>query len=274
MTVAVGNLGLPRKAGADVAAKTKPEVTKEGKPEAATEDRTYDLAQLFTKFVFAIMGVIVLGALVVIGISLWQEGADSYQNIKDLLSVLLPVLGTWAGTILAFYFTKENFAAASKSNIELHKALNPVQEKLASIMVTDTMINLSEATTLTLAKAENEYKLTELIAALKGKERLPMLDEQGCVKYLAHRSLMDRFIVDHPTDQANHRLATMVADAETLKMLTGFGVLSQTANLAEAKALMDKSKACSDVFITEDGTKTGKALGWVTNVIVQEQAQL
>lgn len=271
MAAALGNqLGLRGSAGTDVPAKTKPDVTKESKPDAIKEDRTYDLAKLFIWFVFAILAVLVIGSMAVIYKN--PTKIIAFQHTKDLLGILLPVLGTWAGTILAFYFTKENFAAASKSSIDLQKALNPVQEKLTSIKATDTMIDISEATKFTLPESAGETKLKELLKEFDGKERLPMLDDQGRVKYVAHRSLIDRFIVKHLGDDAEHTLGVLVKESEMV--LTGFGVLSKTATLAEAKALMDNNKDCLDVFVTEDGTKTGKAIGWVTNVIVQEQAQL
>jgi hypothetical protein len=35
---------------------------------------------------------------------------------------------------------------------------------------------------------------------------------------------------------------------------------------------MEKIKICSDVFATEDGTINTKVIGWVTNIIVEEQS--
>jgi hypothetical protein len=54
----------------------------------------------------------------------------------------------------------------------------------------------------------------------------------------------------------------------------GFGTIPPTSNLADAKALMDKTPICLDVFITEDGTRNTKVLGWLTNVQIMEQARV
>jgi len=33
-------------------------------------------------------------------------GTQSYDEVKTLFNILLPVIGTWMGTLLAFYFSK------------------------------------------------------------------------------------------------------------------------------------------------------------------------
>ena len=93
---------------------------------------------------------------------------------------------------------------------------------------------------------------------------------------MAHRSLIDRFIVQETAKGKKVEdltLADMLADVPTKEVLVGsFQTLLETSNLAEAKTLIDKIKICSDVFATEDGTPNTKVIGWVTNVIVREQS--
>lgn len=92
---------------------------------------------------------------------------------------------------------------------------------------------------------------------------------------MAHRSLIDRFIVQETAkgkNVADLTLADMLADTSTNEILRGsFQTLLETASLAEAKALMDKIKICSDVFATVDGTANTKVTG-LTNVIVRENS--
>jgi len=68
----------------------------------------------------------------------------------------------------------------------------------------------------------------------------------------------------------------MLNDAEfSTKVREGaFVTLKDTASLADAKALLDQNRNCSDVFITDDGGRTGKVLGWITNAIVLEQSKV
>jgi hypothetical protein len=96
---------------------------------------------------------------------------------------------------------------------------------------------------------------------------------------MVHRSLIDKFIVQEVAKGQKKAedltLQDMLDDDKYKDVLTGsFKTLPETSNLAQAKSLMDQIKICSDVFATEDGTVTKKVLGWVTNVIVGEQAKV
>jgi hypothetical protein len=55
--------------------------------------------------VVSLIGVAVLGAV----------GIYKGETAKDLLTMLLPVVGTWVGTVLAFYFGKEQLEAANRT---------------------------------------------------------------------------------------------------------------------------------------------------------------
>ena len=198
-----------------------------------------------------------------------------------IFNIVLPVFASWVGTILAFYFGRENFESASRSVREMAKQVTPM-EKLKSILVKDVMINIGKAVTFILDKPEKEIKLkSDLIDAKlekENKERLPILDSQGRIKYMAHRSLFDKFVVQEvaKTKKAEDlTLQDMLDDAKYKDVLTGsFKTLLETSNLAEAKTLMDKITICSDVFATEDGTPNTKVVGWVTNIIIGEQAKV
>lgn len=52
-----------------------------------------------------------------------------------------------------------------------------------------------------------------------------------------------------------------------------FKTLPETTNLAEVKSIIGKIRICSDVFATEDRPINTKVIGWVTNIIVGEQAK-
>ena len=74
-----------------------------------TEDPRTKLAFLVTLFSIITVGIISLTILVgsVFGADL--EGAQL------VLTGILPLLGTWVGTILAYYFSKDNFETAAAS---------------------------------------------------------------------------------------------------------------------------------------------------------------
>jgi hypothetical protein len=238
----------------------------------------FNLAKWIIIFVFSVTGFIGVVAIVM---STVFPNKESFASVKDILSILLPVLSAWAGTVIAFYFGRENFESGTKSSAALVRQLTS-EEKLKSIIIKDVMISIGKAVTFTLDKPEKDIKLKSDLIDTKlekeNKERLPILDSQGHIKYMVHRSLFDKFIVQEVAKTKKIEdltLQDMLNDDKFKNVLTGsFQTLPETSNLAQAKSLMDQIKICSDVFATEDGTINSKVLGWVTNIIVGEQAKV
>ncbi len=235
----------------------------------------FNLAKWIIAFVFSITGILGIAGLVLGA----RASEAEFRAIKDIFGILLPVLSTWAGTVLAFYFTRENFESAARSTSTLVRQLTS-EEKLKSTPVQSVMIPIEKAVKLILTGPETSVKLKanilDAILDAKKKERLPILDAAGIVKYMAHRSLIDRFIVnavESGKKVADLTLADMLADRYSKEVLEGsFRAVRDTANLSEAKAIIDNIESCSDVFITQDGTVKAKAIGWITNVMITEQA--
>jgi hypothetical protein len=252
-----------------------------------TDDQRFTLAIRILLYAFTVLSVITGVALLMIGLPVIANPANAsgaYQSIKDLFSIVLPLLGTWVGTILAFYFSQTNFDAATKNTIQLHQQFTSSEEKLKSIKITDKMLAMDQVSaklTIESGKSEKDYPLTDLIKIVETadkipRERLPILDDQGGIKYVVHRSLIDKFRAERISDPnvANLTLKDMVDNARYKAVLLAFGILPPTATLADAKHLIDKDPDCSDVFVTEDGKQGSKVQGWITNVEVEKSAQL
>lgn len=238
----------------------------------------FNLARWIVVFVFSVTGLIGITAIIAAVVRV-PPGESTFESVKDLLGILLPVLSAWAGTVFAFYFGRENFEAAARSTAALVRQLTP-EEKLRSIIFKDVMIPIDKAAKLIIDKAVNQIKvkadMIDGILVPASRERLPMLDQQGLIKFIAHRSLLDRFIVQETAKGKKVEdltLADMLADAPTKEVLVeSFRTVLETASLAEVKVLMDNIKLCSDIFATVDGTPNTKVTGWVTNVIVREHS--
>ena len=74
---------------------------------------------------------LVLLSIVVIWAAKDKQGKELIETTRMVYTSLLPLLGTWVGTVLAYYFSKDNFEAATKStrdNLEI--ALQQRLEKL------------------------------------------------------------------------------------------------------------------------------------------------
>lgn len=230
---------------------------------------------------FALGAITVLGVTGIISVAF---GKDATNGVKDILSMTLPVLGTWVGTVLAFYFSKDNFDSAAKQTSDLVRQLT-LDQKLQEIPVKDVMISMTSSDTLKFLvdKSEDAINLKSEILENQfiktGKNRLPFVDIEGKVKYIVHRSMIDKFISEKIlfSDAAKASGLTLkdFLDADQYRQVAAnFGTISPEAKLNAVKTLIDGNPDCSDVFVTEDGTKNGKTIGWITNVILAEKCRV
>lgn len=211
------------------------------------------------------------------------EVEKRFTYVKDVLTIVLPLIGTWVGTVLAFYFSRENFVAAARQTADLVRQLTP-EQRLHGIPVTEAMLDMSASTTtkLVLPTAEDAEKIklkTDVVDAILEKQnrnRLPIVDSTGKVLFVVHRSFIDKFLVKHVEDGgtslAGATLKDLLAEADLKTIFQSFAAVGKDAKLIAVKLAMDGNPNCSDAFVTEDGTKGSKALGWITNVIVQEKS--
>jgi hypothetical protein len=66
----------------------------------------------------------------VAGYLLLTNSGSSDKPLSFIGQTLLPLWGTWIGTVLAFYFGKANFEAATQSYKDAIKTLTP-EEKIS-----------------------------------------------------------------------------------------------------------------------------------------------
>lgn len=226
--------------------------------------------------VISITGVIVLG-ITVIALSGDAEHKDSAQLV---LTGVLPLLGAWVGTVLAYYFSKENFEAATRSVSEFSRKLSG-DEALAAIGVESVMIERDTMLTFELPASSLILStvLDQIDQADKGS-RIPIISGKGQPKFVIHRSVIDRYLVEKA------RAGASQSDIEKLtlenffsddpkredKFSRSFTTVGPKDNLSEAKKVMEQEPGIQDVFVTTTGKRDGELLGWITNVIISEHS--
>jgi hypothetical protein len=203
------------------------------------------------------------------------------QSPQNVLNSVLPLLGTWVGTILAYYFSKENFEAATHSVTELAKQVTP-QQKLQSTPVRSKMIWKEQMFKEKLPA--NQLNVTEMVNRLeqaKKGNRIPIVGEKDEPKYIIHRSLIDSYIAalarsgKSAQDIAAQTLQNMLeGNPDAKRWAESFAVVKEDATLADAQSAMAAVRDCQDVFVTQTGSKDEPIVGWVTNVIIQDNAKV
>jgi hypothetical protein len=242
---------------------------------------------------WALVAILAIAALIILvaGINAIRfpekEQRDQFFDIaKYVLGVLLPVIGAWVGTVLAFYFGQVNFEAASKSAQNLVRQLSP-REKLQAEPAGHAMMKINDVTTFKIPadKTEADIKIKQLIDEgfekdkAQPRQRLPILDAQGRGKYVLHRSTVDAFVapIKRPpdVDESTLTLKSLLEDPKVKENINkSFMALSEDKTLADAKDLLDKNPQCLDILVTQDGTKNGTVVGWITNVMVLNAATI
>ena len=152
--------------------------------------------------IFSIALLITIAVVSIITIKT-NIGSFSEKNaaLNSLYSTFLPLIGTWMGAVIAFYFGKENFEAASRNVQALVQKIVTSEDKLKSIKVSDpnvmiTIDNISDNKGLRV-KADNAILIeTDLLGFFETNvniERLPIMDSTNVVRYLLHKSLLTDF---------------------------------------------------------------------------------
>lgn len=242
-------------------------------------------AETRNKLSFVIIKRVLLMIAVLVAISLIVAvtgGKDRFDYVKDILSIILPLLATWIGTVLAFYYSRVNIESAAKQTHELINKLTS-EQKLSGIDARDVMINMAGPGTEKLVIHEGTIDHVNLITDIlngilikKDKNRLPIVDDRGVVLFIIHRSAIEQFIVDAQNNKNFSReqltLSAILEDGHWKIIFQSFATIRVDDKLYEAKKAIDNNKYCDDVFVTEDGTPGTPARGWITNVIVGQHS--
>jgi hypothetical protein len=216
-----------------------------------------------------------IGIIVIAGVALAGAGFSGAAQFKDtsqlVFNSLLPLLGTWVGTVLAYYFSRKNFESASQS-VERMVTLT-TDQKLGQLFVQKEMLRPGEITVYSIPNGQGpkDVLLKDLRGKLGGKiTRIPVVDSKGVVLYIIHQSGLFKFIAEKAvaggTAIDKLTMQDLVDDAELHNWVTNIVYISEGASVADAKAKMDEQKGCQDLIVTKSGSKSEPMLGWMTNV--------
>jgi len=242
--------------------------------------KTIAITVLIGTCLFGLLGI----AMAIVSIS--ADHGD-IKNAKDILqtmfSSILPLFGTWIGTILAFYFSKENLKAANDTVQYLVNKITS-NSRLESIKAKDIMIPIESLIYKTYKSGTDDKSLnlkTDFLDFINDNHisRIILLDENKCAKYVLHRSVIESFITEQ-----GYTLTTPIKDLtfydmkqttnEKIRLVLAGSIkfINNAATLADAKLLIENSPECNDVFITENGNGSMAVLGWITDKTIAENS--
>lgn len=225
--------------------------------------------------------VIVLLAFIVVavlGVFVVVYAQDKSEAARQVLTTALPLLGTWVGAVIAFYFAKDNLETAARTTRELLT----VEQRLGVVPVVEAMLTTAQIQGLKRLKDEaksDALVLAELIAEMRFN-RMPVLDEKDRALLMIHKSTLAEFVSVQALKPGAPRVAGLTigkfksTDPELFGKLKAFAFVSRIANLADAKSKMEaQGENCADVFVTETGASTEPIIGWITNVEIAKRSR-
>jgi len=226
-----------------------------------------------------ITSIILAGTVAIAFFALWNN--DREKGLSFVGQTLLPLWGTWIGTVLVFFFSRENFEAASKSYQAIIDKLSP-EEKMAKLNAADVMLPVKEIVHLTYSKDKKE-KIFDILDRddFKNYKRFAVFDDDFKMLYMIHRSTFTAFISEGVLNKDSndnihkYTLEFMINNASqqiSRSLNLGYNFVNKKATLLDAKKAMDAIPECFDVFVTETGKKDEPVLGMITNSKILEYA--
>jgi hypothetical protein len=191
------------------------------------------------------------------------------EEAMNIFNIALPVVASWVGTILAFYFGKANFESANEQvGKMLLKTFSP--EDLNKTPVKIIMRTFSDMTCFKIpsGKSEKDIVLGDINVLMNDdKNRLPVISFDSMPMYMIHLSMIHGYTSGGGklTDSLDQFLTAKRGAGSGFGLNEGFIVVAESSTLADAKEKLDKIKVCQDIFITKDGTANEPLTGWISN---------
>jgi hypothetical protein len=220
------------------------------------------------------IAVVLLALVLIIGfVVVAQLGSVTSVNEKldtlvmGVFATVLPVLATWVGTILAFYFGSENFRQAAQSTRDAIGAT-------AGRTVTDVMNPYDRISRVEVAQNDAAANVTakEVVGKMsQASPRVIIFNAHRNPIYVIRASRMPaawitadynegpaitqtptitiQTYLDSPENKTDAEKRTYIADSAT----------------PEAALAAMVQKGVDDLFVTKDGQDTSPTLGWATS---------
>lgn len=212
----------------------------------------------------------------------------------------LPLYGTWVGTILAFYFSRNAFEAASRATDRTTAAIfQQVNSGLVPASPDNTLAKISLkslANDLVFRQEDSDKLLQDVVNELESNNRYRTIvvevvnRDDANKKYFKYVDLVYRINASAYLERSQPRdlnpqgeegnaqvpptLKTYLAwrhepkQGEKAQPIVVF--LSQSATLADADAKLKETLGCRDVIVTTDGKDTSPVVAYVTDIDINE----
>lgn len=254
--------------------------------QALADDRRR-LANSIMRTSFIAIGGVSLAVIVSAGI-IYATSAGRAESINGAIAhvekvvfAVLPMVGAWVGTVIAFYFARENFDAAAQNTRAL---LRDIQgERLAGISAESVMVPASKMVVARTPKDDGLKLKSEVLKRFEdaGLGRIIIVSDDDRGRGVLHESVLNKFILggakpDTQFDPDGATLKDALEDATLKPWLENSVVyVPPSATLAQVRQAMEERSrnrvqgdlpTCRDAFVTATGSPTDKVIGYLSDI--------
>ena len=220
------------------------------------------------RLAITIVSLSLLGITLASTVALWfASPQDKPEMARLIFAAVLPLLGTWVGTVLAFYFARENLQAATDNATQLFQRLQP-QTPVRDVMVLRERMSSYNLATGEVASTVPLVQLYNRMTAA-GVARIPILKDSGAVLYVVHKATIDSFAASVGTPQdpttLTETMSDLLANVDLRNLVEAIEFVGPNAVVQEARKAMGSKVGCNDVFVTTSGKPSDPVIGWLTN---------
>lgn len=218
---------------------------------------------------------VMLGGIGLIWFFGWQYSKSGEEDAYEkVFNTLIPLIASWIGTVLAFYYGRENMEAAADRFLPLGK------EALIDVPVKNIMIDLDTMVFEDdIPNSNNKLILEELRDKYNAnrKNRIPFLTKDKLApQYIIQTDVIQRFL-DENSNNTNLKSLNVddLISSEGYKNRfgleepNGFVVVGPKTRVETAIEELNKIDDGKDIFVTEGGKKNGRVLGWITDSLLE-----
>ncbi|MFN6131874.1 MAG: hypothetical protein ACK46L_03000, partial [Synechococcaceae cyanobacterium] len=217
--------------------------------------------------------------LSVSSIGLSQKGKRG-ETSQSVMTATLPLYGTWVGTLLAFYFSRNAFEAAASASTRNAATFQqiasssaaappPPENPLAKISVK------SLANNLLVSQKDPTKQLTDVLEDLQKIDRSRVIVVDASTNKflgLVYSRTAEAYLAQPGQDAAGQATQSAPSLQTYLNWLNGSGAnakpiivfLPETASLADVDTKFKESKA-KDAIVTSDGTPDSPVIAYIND---------
>jgi len=223
-----------------------------------------------------IVGASIIAIVAISAVAIALAGNSRAETSRLVFSSVLPLLGTWVGTVLAFYFARENLQAAAESTLRTTESTLRLAGIEPGTPVTGVMIREAGITAYDLGSNDRaeDVPLQTMLGSMQRLDpparRLPIRNASGAVLYVIHDSTLTAYA--ESVHQTSATLDKTIGDLLNVpyfrELVEAIGFVDEKATVAEARARLASIKNCNDIFVTTTGNRDERAIGWLTNTLL------